>query len=383
MTAQPTAYADDVVRGASHTTQEIAQQPALWRQVGEVVAAARSFVDPLVGRPDLRVVLTGAGTSSFAGEVVAPALRRHLPCRVDAVSTTDIVAAPEDCFSQDVPTLLVSFARSGDSPESVAATDLADQLLTEVHHLVLTCNPTGQLAGRYGDHDRAHVALMPDGANDQGFAMTSSFTTMALTALLALAPAVDQDLATRLAGVVDEVMGPWDALAGQLAGRGYERIVYLGSGALKGLAHESALKVLELTDGRALAMGDSPLAFRHGPKSVLDDETLVVVYLSNDAYTRTYDLDLLAELRESRGDEHVLAVTADHGDDVSASTPLLLAGCRDLPDTALALAAVVLAQLVALRFSMALGLTADNPFPSGEVNRVVQGVRIHAYEPRR
>ena len=62
---------------------------------------------------------------------------------------------------------------------------------------------------------------------------------------------------------------------------------------------------------------------------------------------------------------------------------MLLPGCRDLPDAALALAAVVLAQLMALRFSMALGLTADNPFPSGEVNRVVQGVRIHAYDKRR
>ncbi len=215
MTSQSTAYSDNVVRGASHTSQEIAQQPQLWRQVGEVVAASRSFVDPLVSRPDLRVVLTGAGTSSFAGEVVAPALRHHLQCRVDAVSTTDIVAAPQDCFGEDVPTLLVSFARSGDSPESVAATELADQLLSEVHHLVLTCNPSGQLAGRYGAHDRAHVALMPDGANDQGFAMTSSFTTMALTALLALVPVVDQDLAARLAGVVDEVMDPWDAMAGR------------------------------------------------------------------------------------------------------------------------------------------------------------------------
>ena len=383
MTAHPSAYADDVVRGASHTSREIGQQPTLWRQVGGVVAAVRTFVEPLVSRPDLRVVLTGAGTSAFAGEVVAPALRSHLRCRVDAVSTTDIVAAPQDCFSQDVPTLLVSFARSGDSPESVAATELADQLLSEVHHLVLTCNPAGRLAGRYGAHDRAHVALMPDGANDEGFAMTSSFTTMALTALLTFVPAVDGGLAGRLADVVDDVMGAWDTLAGQRAEHGYQRIVYLGSGALKGLAHESALKVLELTAGRTLAMGDSPLAFRHGPKSVLDDDTLVVVYLSNDEYTRTYDLDLLAELRESRGAEHVLAVTADHRDDVSGSTPLLLPGCRDLPDAALALAAVVLAQLMALRFSMALGLTADNPFPSGEVNRVVQGVRIHAYDKRR
>lgn len=380
MTGHRGPLTDDVLRGATHTRQEIAQQPALWRQVSAGVAEARAFVAPLVARPGLRVVLTGAGTSAFAGEVVAPALRRDLRCRVDAVATTDIVADPADCFSEDLPTLLVSFARSGDSPESVAATELADQVLSEVHHLVLTCNPDGQLARRYGSQSRARVVQMPNAANDQGFAMTSSFTSMMLAALLTFDPASGTGLAERLAGMVDDVMPAWDAQAEELAGRGYERVVYLGSGALKGLAQESALKVLELTAGRTIAMGDSPLAFRHGPKSVLDDRTLVVVYLSNDPYTRRYDLDLLAELRRSRGDRDVLAVTADHGDEVSASSRWLLPDSRDLSDPALALPAVVLAQLVALQFSMALGLAADNPFPSGEVNRVVQGVRIHPYD---
>jgi tagatose-6-phosphate ketose/aldose isomerase len=384
VTGHNAPLSDAAVRdAAAHTLREIAQQPSLWRRLSDPVPAARAFVTPVLAQPTARVVLTGAGTSAFAGEVLAPALRRSLGRRVDPISTTDVVADPADCFADDVPTLLVSFARSGDSPESVAATELADRLLSDVHHLVLSCNADGELARRYGAHERAHVVLMPPEANDQGFAMTSSFTSLTLSAFLALDPSAALDLGDRLADVAAAVLPTWEEGAREIAARGYHRVVYLGSGALKGLAHESALKVLELTAGHAVAMGDSPLAFRHGPKSVLDDRTLAVVYLSNDPYTRAYDLDLLQELRRSRGAEHVLAVTADHGDDVSRDSEWLVPDAADLPDTALAVPAVVAAQLIAVSSSMALGLTADNPFPSGEVNRVVQGVRIHPFDPVR
>ena len=382
MTAQP--MTDEVRHGAAHTTAEIAQQPALWRQLGALVGAdVRGFVDPLLALPDTRIVLTGAGTSAFAGQLLAPRLGRVLGRRVDAVPTTDIVTNPVEYLGWEGPTLLVSFARSGDSPESVAAADLADQLLSDVHHLVLTCDPDGRLARRYADRERAHVLLMPAAANDQGFAMTSSFTCMTLAALQALDPTSDPDLPARLASIADGVRAAWDAAAHEISGQGYQRLVYLGSGGLKGLAHESALKAMELTAGRVVAMGDSPLAFRHGPKSVLDDSTLVVVYVSNDPYTRRYDLDLLGELRRSGGSRRVLAVTADHGDDVSAGSGWLLPDAAEHHDAALALPAVLCAQLIALHSSMALGLTADNPFPSGEVNRVVQGVEIHPFDNAR
>ena len=379
MTSQPDN--DDVRRGAIHTVAEISQQPRVWRQVGGLVGAGvRGFVTPLLDRPDARVLLVGAGTSAFAGEVLAPGLRRALARRVEAVPTTDVVANPVEYLAGDVPTLMVSFARSGDSPESAAATDLADRVLSEVRHLVLTCNPQGRLARAYGGQDRAHVLLMPEAADDQGFAMTSSFTSMTLAAMVGLDTSVDPSLPERLATLAEALLPSWDTAAREISGRGYQRVVYLGSGALKGLARESALKVLELTAGRLVAMGDSPLAFRHGPKSVLDDTTLVVVYLSNDPYTRAYDMDLLTELRRSRGSDHVLAVTANHADPVSSSSTWLLPEAADLPDAALALPAVLCAQLIALHSSMALGLTADNPFPSGEVNRVVQGVRIHPFD---
>jgi tagatose-6-phosphate ketose/aldose isomerase len=370
---------DPVEAGAAHTIAEITQQPGVWRQVSDRAAAVRDLTEPLVAQEGARVILTGAGTSAFAGQVLAPGLRRGLRRRIEAVPTTDIVANPVETLGEDVPTLMVSFARSGDSPESVAAAELADQLLSDVHHLVLTCNPEGQLAQRYSNHERARVLLMPEEANDKGFAMTSSFTGMTLAALLALDPSPEPSLAGQVSAIADRVFRSWDKQARELVARRYERLVYLGSGALKGLAHESALKAMELTAGQVMAMGDSPLAFRHGPKSVLNDSTLVVMYLSNDHHTRAYDLDVFHELRRSLGDEHVLAVTADHDDEVSAHSAWVLPDAAQLPDAALALPAVLCAQLLALHSSLALGLSVDNPFPSGEVNRVVQGVRIHAF----
>ena len=354
-------------RGADHTVAEIAQQAELWRAVGRDVAAwlpERTALLDLLARRDVRIVLTGAGTSAFAGEVLAPVLRRRRGGRVDAVPTTDVVAAPGAVFAEDVPTLLVSFARSGDSPESLAATELADELLTECHHLVLTCNPDGELHRVRGRRENSRVLLMPEGSNDRGFAMTSSFTCMLLAARLVLDATEDPAaVADRIAASVDAAFADRLAATGALAAQGHGRVVYLGSGGLQGLARESALKLLELTAGRVVAISDSPLGFRHGPKAFLDDDTLALVYLSSDPYTRRYDLDIVAELRRALPEDRVVAVDPE--------------GLEDLDDALRALPAVLTAQLLALQTSLRLGLGSDNPFPSGEVNRVVQGVTIH------
>ena len=374
--------ADPGLRGAGATVREIAQQPALWRQVAEDVAArageAARFLAPLLALPDLRIVLAGAGTSAFAGQVLAPALARRLGRRVDAVATTDIVSNPEEVFAEDVPTLLVSLARSGDSPESVAATALAEQCLTAVHHLVVTCNPEGRLSRDHAATDDSFVLLMPEQANDQGFAMTSSFTCMVLATWLTLDPGlVDAGLVERLAQAGEHVLAERAAAVRDLAGVGYQRLVYLGSGSLSALARESALKLLELTAGEVVSYFDSALGFRHGPKSVLDDRTLAVVYLSNDPYTRQYDEDIAEELRGTLGLDGVLVVTARPSARLGTEGVWQVPGLDEAADVLVALPFVLVAQLLALRFSLHLGRTPDNPFPAGEVNRVVEGVTVH------
>lgn len=383
----PAPFLHRDVPGSEVTVREILQQPDVWREAAanttERRAALDAFLEPFLADPAVRIVLTGAGTSAFAGDAAAAATARATGRRVDAIATTTIVATPHDAFVEDVPTVLVSFARSGNSPESVAATELADQLLTDVRHLVLTCDPAGDLARRHADRPDSFVMAMPARANDQGFAMTSSFTSMLLTCLLAfgvvpasvvdaLAAAGSDVLETRAADIaaLADGTGP--------AGSGIERVVYLGSGPFAGLAHESALKLLELTAGRIVTYFDTPMGFRHGPKAVLDDTTLVVVYVSEDPYARRYDLDLLAELRRTIGPERVIAVTASAlSDATTATTDWVLPGLTGVPDVAAAIPFVVVAQVIGLSFSLALGTTPDDPFPGNEVNRVVQGVVIH------
>lgn len=370
--------AEIVVDGAKHTVSEIAQQPMLWREI----AAAQdqedpAFLTPLLARPALRIVLTGAGSSAFAGQVLAPALARRLARRIDAVAATDIVANPKEALAEDVPTLLVSFARSGDSPESVAATDLADSCLSECWHVVVTCNPDGQLAGAHAGRSRSRVLLLPAIANDRGFAMTSSFTGMILRARMALDDSFDEPLVRRLAEAATLLLGRLPPRVRELAARDWDRLVYLGSGALRGLAAESALKTLELTAGRVVAISDSALGFRHGPKAVLNERTLVVVYMSNDSYTRAYDSDIVAEVCRALPARNVIAIAAE---DVELPPELdvwPVPGLPEVDDAALALPAVLGAQLLAVALSLSLDCTPDNPFRGGEVNRVVQGVTVH------
>ncbi|MGH8263298.1 MAG: SIS domain-containing protein [Steroidobacteraceae bacterium] len=365
----------------SWTEREIAQQPEVWPLVAEICRKAQPrlqpMLAPLLADPALRIVLTGAGTSSFIGTCLAPALAGQLQRRVDAVATTDLVAGPQLNLQRPVPTLLVSFARSGNSPESVAAVDLANRMLDRVVHLVITCNAEGALARRAATLGNAATLVLPEATNDRGFAMTSSFSSMLLMAALVFG-ALGPDAVPRLARACAAALPRIDECARQLVARNFERVVFLGSNALRGLAAEAALKLLELADGRTLAMSESVLGFRHGPKTVINDRTLVVVFRSNDGYTRAYDRDLLEELRRDGRAGALLAVGAE-GDGPDGVERLEFAGVEDASDLEMALLDVVFAQMLAFRQSLALGLSPDRPNVTGVVNRVVQGVTIHPW----
>ncbi len=302
----------------------------------------------------------------------------HLDRRVEAIATTELLSGPQLRLPSDGPTLLVSFARSGNSPESVAAVELAEQFLPgRVFHLVITCNADGALAARTQGLANACAILMPEAAHDRGFAMTSSFSAMFLAGAMAFR-LVDAGAAVRLARAAEDLLPRAAALAQRLVSRGFERVVYLGSNELRGLAAEAALKLLELTDGRVVAVSESTLAFRHGPKTIINDRTLVVVLLSNDAYARAYDRDLLRELKRDGRSGGLLAL-GGRPDGIGDVESLIIPGMSDASDLELVPLLVLVAQSYALIQSLALGLTPDKPDPAGTVNRVVQGVTIHPW----
>lgn len=370
MTSSPPAQKEG---GA--TILEIDQQPDAWREVAQRTdPAVEGFLREITGHPDLRVVLTGAGSSAFIGQIAAAALRRHLGRRVEAVATTSIVASPLDYLERHTPTLMVSFSRSGNSPESLATTALASELVDDIWHLVLTCDPDGALGRAHNGHANSCVVYMPERTNDSGFAMTSSLTSMLLTCLLLLGPATAGD-GEVIAAAAEHLASLQPDIAA-LAQTKKQRFFYLGSGPLEGLARESALKMLELTAGEVVTYFDSPLGFRHGPKSALDGDTLVVVYVSADPYTRRYDLDIIAEIRAQLGEDAVTVISGEPIPD-SHGPAVVLPGLDGFGDALVALPYLVFAQYLALFTALQHGKTPDNPFPSGEVNRVVQGVTIY------
>lgn len=363
-------------RSSLHTAEEIAQQPRTWREAQRNVDARRqeigNWLMPVLAMPRVQVLFCGAGTSAFIGDTLAAwfqkAFKLKNPIDFRAVSTTDLVADPAQYLSDDRPTVLVSFARSGDSPESVATVALGDQLLSQCFHLIFTCNPEGALATYAADRRNALCLLMPSGTNDRGFAMTSSYSAMLVSCVTVFTPSKRQ--LDRCAGLVDKTVKEGYHGIAAVAARNFDRLVVLGSGALVGTAREAALKCLELAAGKLTVMNDTPLGFRHGPKIVVSENTVVVQMLSTDPYVRRYDEDLLAELRNDDQAAELVELSPEG---------LYPGEAIALDDIWLSLVYVVHCQILAFLNSWFSGVSVDSPCPSGEVNRVVQGVTIHPY----
>jgi len=350
------------------TAREICQQPRIWREAANQIEEIRPRIDawltPLLKRNDLRIILTGAGTSAYVGQAIAPHLSQKTGRLFEAISTTDIVGNAKQYLLKDIPTLLISYGRSGNSPESVAALDLANQMLTNCYHLVITCNPEGKLALSAKNKGNVFSVLMPEGTLDQSFAMTSSFTSMLVSTLAIFSPQPEQlENAAQWAEVFLE--NGVEALKTQ-ALQPTKRLVFLGAGGLQGIAREAALKVLELTSGQILSYCESPLGFRHGPKSLMNADTEVLLLCSSDTYTKSYDQDLVNELQR---DNQALTITCLNNN--------FFGQTAELSDVWASLPYILYCQILAFFKSMQAHISPDNPCPSGEVNRVVQGVTIY------
>lgn len=346
---------DDLSRYA--TWREIHAQPAIWRGWGAAleVADLRDWVSRLNVED---IWFCGAGSSAYIGEIVVAALG-HRRSRLRAVPTTDLVSCPQS-YLHGTPKLIVSFGRSGNSAETVGTLDALDALVPDWPRLNITCNAASALARRAG-----RTVILPEATHDAGFAMTSSFTTMLLTALAIFDTSVAvADVARMYADLSDALERALPGFHAQaIAARRPDRAVFVGAGPLTFVAREAALKVMELSAGHIPALWDSSLGFRHGPKSFLRGATDVWVFQSTDAHAARYDADLVTELRAQYPASRVTAVGSGSG-----------AWDVVLP--------VVLAQVLAVVWSHGLGLTVDDPFAGqGTLSRVVSGVTLYPVTP--
>lgn len=372
------------------TAKEINQQPETWKKTLQLVKDHKEdiqkFIDKVIKQDDFDVICTGAGTSEFVGNAVFSYLNRKLDHKCKSYATTDIVAYPENYLSRTKPTLLISYGRSGNSPESVGAVETANVVCENIYHLFITCNKDGALAKYADGKENCYAINITQETHDQSFAMTSSYTNMYLATVLSFnldnLDEMDKNLTTIADGADRLLNGGFTKIQDMINDFDFDRLVYLGSNTNKGVAQESALKMLELTAGRVTTMFDTPLGFRHGPKSIINEKTLTVVYLSDNEYTREYEYDIIKEMSPQRHGNKILVVSTHHDDEIAGLVDYFYSFDNDqrLDNVFVGLEYIIVAQLIALYKSLSYKLTPDNPCPSGEVNRVVKGVIIYPYE---
>ncbi|WP_353718877.1 SIS domain-containing protein [Dyadobacter sp. 676] len=368
--------------GDVHTRREILSQPGLWEEVYHLIsrqsAAIADFLNPVLQKDKLRVILTGAGTSGFIGDAAQGTLQKIWRKPVQAVPTTEIVTRPESVFLRPVPTLLISFARSGNSPESVETLRLADACCDEVYHLIITCNGEGALANRGKAHSgNTCCIVLPEATNDKSLAMTSSFTCMLLSVLLVgnLAT-LDRELPkVRRVAEQGNVILENQFLLESLVLKGFERVVFLGSGEMLGIARECHLKLLELTDGQQACMSDSFLGFRHGPRAFVNANTLMVYLFSRNPHIMRYERDLAGDIaRDARG---IPSLQIGGVDQPGLPNSNRITLHIDPENEYQMIAATLAGQLLGYYSAVHAGISPDNPSLSGAISRVVQGVNIY------
>ena len=348
------------------TWREIHAQPEVWAHWGAAFdgQAARQWI---AQQSFDEVWFCGAGTSAYIGDIIAASFEGRAEWRVRSVPSTDLVNRPDAYLTGRTP-LVVSFGRSGNSSETVGTLAALDALAPAAPRVNITCNADSALA-THSERSPTHTIVLPEAAHDAGFAMTSSFSTMLLTALTLFDSELEFDTNTGeigqiLAGLLPEFTGCFASMP--------ERAVYLGTGPLAFAAREAALKVMELSAGRVPALWDSTLGFRHGPKSFITDNTLITQFVSGDTHARRYEDDLTKELSVQFPKARLVTIGPGGGIEIPSvvqmpwSTPLYVAS----------------AQVAGVLWSDALGLNVDDPFAGqGTLSRVVSGVTLYPVAP--
>lgn len=372
--------------GGIHTAKEIQNQPELWLRVRDEIFTEKNqiktFLKPLLTHSDLTIILTGAGTSAFIGLSVEQHLRRTLNKTTRAIPTTTLVTHFKDYIDINKPVLFISFARSGNSPESTAIIDLAEAYCKKSYHISITCNSSGRLAKQIHQLKNGLNIVLPPESEDAGLAMTGSYTSMLLASMLLpglLANNVHTELIDELSSAATHLITMHSNNLKELASLDFNRIIFLGSGPLLGVAEESHLKVQELSDGKVIGKFDSFLGFRHGPKAIINNKSVVVCLFSDDDYVFRYEKDMALQIIEDNQAMKVIGVfpSIDKSNQIKTGHNIIFDYKAKSLQGLECILYVLPAQMIGFYKSLNLGLKPDSPSESGTISRVVQGVTIY------
>ncbi|WP_428770445.1 sugar isomerase [Treponema sp. HNW] len=365
--------------GYTNTAKEIMGQPERWLETLTIIQKHFEDLAGFVGK-DPVLLLSGAGSSHYVSLSIQPALKKVFNY-VNAIPSTEILMDPQSCFPR-VPFILVSFARSGNSPEGNAVSELAEKLRPGlVKQIAFTCNQNGKLVSLINNcKDKGLVILLPEKTNDKSLAMTSSFSSMVIAGM-ALAYLQKEkrteyaSLVQSMAKTAQKILPQTADLAYTLSLKKHKRVFFVASRPFFGGAMESHLKIQELSGGSVIAKAEDLLGIRHGFMAAIDKTSLVLIFRSADKQRQLYEDDLINEICTKKLGKTIVVIS-DNEYQNADKIQVFVCGTA-VNDDFRSVIVTLFGQLLGFFISLAHSLKPDAPSPDGVINRVVQGVTIH------
>ena len=342
-----------LVPGA-HSLSEILSQPEFWGRCLEALQHEGSLAD--IRQPFHSAgewLFVGCGSSYYIALSSAAAWSEITGMRARAIPASELLLFPDLVLAGSRDLAAVVISRSGRTSEAVRAAQLLERE-KNIRVLAVTGTP-GQPLEQIAT---ATLPMLP--CEEQSTVMTRSFTSMLLgLQYLAACQADDSKLLkslSQLPGLAQQAMNGLHSRVRDFAGAGrFADYVCLGQGPFYGLACETALKVTEMSVSYAQSF--HTLEFRHGPKSIVGPETLVIFLLSEQGYDA--ECEVLQEVKHLGGTTLAVANRADGRARVASD--LLIEFDFELPELARLAPYIFAGQLTGLYTGLKKGLDPDNP----------------------
>ena len=331
-----------------HTLAEIVSQPDVWAKAYTALEGQTARIETAwQDAAPRRVLVTGCGSTYYLAQTAAALIRQLTGLPARGVPASEIVLHPDQTLDDPAQTLLLAVSRSGTTTETAAAMDQYRRLGgTQVWGI--TCYDDTPVA------TETDFAIRLEMAQEQSVAQTRSFSTM-LLATQALAAIVGGHGIAPLAGVSAAGRRLIETLYGFATQwgtqEGLEKFFFLGSGALYGIACEAMLKMKEMSNTHSEAY--HALEFRHGPKSMVDDQAMVIGLLA--AHTFEHEAMVLNEMVAMGGSTLALLPGKRNAGHISVHLP------DDLPDWVMPILYLPVLQSMAHARAVSKELDPDAP----------------------
>lgn len=337
-------------KNSALTYSEVYGQPESFEAINASLDQIFPVLDQVFAEQYDELIFVGCGTSLYLAQAAAHAFSSYNAIPAKAMCCSELYYFPET-FVKNRKVLVLPITRKSYTTEVRMAIDKV-RSYPHVKTLAITCDKDSAV---YNDY----MILSPETAEDSVI-MTRSFTSMVyLAVIMAMYVGGKKDEITAMSGYGDnarDALKKMDELAKTVIEKheNLKLFITLGQGIYYGVANECMNKMKEM--GISNSEAYYSLEYRHGPMSLVDENTLII-FLSHSETVKE-DAKLLAQMKEYG------AVTIAIGN--TASSDMKEADyCLDLPygynDMQNAALIGFIGQFIGYYIAEKKGIDADSP----------------------